>query len=339
MNNSFIINNIILIHIILISFSFIIIFFKSEISNYLKIIDYPDNNLKIHKLPTPRLGGIILFFYILPSLLIHYKINHIGLKDLIVLIILSITFFIVGLIDDRKLLSATYKSIILITLLLLIVPISNELIIEQINFRYLDLSINLKKAAIYFTIFSIFALYNAFNFTDGVNCVASSLGIFWITFIFLKSDNYTNFYYQSILVSLIIIFYFNYINKFFLGNSGTSLLSIIISLILIQEYKKNNIFCDEIFFILFLPGIDMIRISVQRIMSGNSPFLGDTNHIHHLMRILIKEKFIFLPYLLIAVTPILIYSFLIKNFYLVFALSFAMYFLIYLFLNNLKKSN
>jgi UDP-GlcNAc:undecaprenyl-phosphate GlcNAc-1-phosphate transferase len=334
-NNSYIL--LVFTHFILISIVCLIIFFKNKISTYLKIIDYPDNNLKIHQIPTPRLGGLILFFYTLPALLLNYQINTGGLKELIISLILFVVFFTVGLIDDRKLLSARYKSLVLLMILLLTIPLTNVLIVNTINFKNYDFYINLQQAAIFFTIFSIFALYNAYNFSDGVNCVASSLGIFWIIFVIIKSEDYLNIYYQAILISLIIIFYLNYTKKIFLGNSGSSIYSLIISLILIQEYKKNNIFCDEILFILFLPGTDMARISIQRIISGNSAFLGDNNHLHHLMRLVITEKFIFLAYILISIAPILIYNFLIKNFYLTFIFSIAIYFLIYFYLTNIKN--
>ena len=339
MNNLFNNNLYILLicaHIILICFVYFIIFFKDKISSYLKIVDYPDDNLKLHLFPTPCLGGLILLFYTLPALLLNYQINPGGLKELIISLILHVTFFTIGLVDDRNLLSASYKSFILFIILLLTIPLSNELIINKINFKSLDFYFNLQQAAIFFTIFSIFALYNAFNFSDGINCVATSLGIFWIIFIIIKSGNYSNIYYQAILISLIIILYFNYIEKIFLGNSGSSLCSVIISLILIREYKENNIFCDEILFILFLPGIDMIRLCIQRIMAKKSPFLGDNNHLHHLMRPVVKEKFIFLAYISISIIPILIYNFLIKNFYLTFSLSIVIYFIVYFYLTNQK---
>jgi UDP-GlcNAc:undecaprenyl-phosphate GlcNAc-1-phosphate transferase len=334
-NNTYI--SLICAHVVLISIVCLIIFFKNKISTNLKIIDYPDTNLKIHKLPTPSFGGLILFFYTLPALLINYQMNSGGLKELTISLILHVVFFTLGLIDDRKLLSVKYKSLILLIILLLFIPLSNELIVSKINFKNLDFQINLQQAAIFFTVFSIFALYNAFNFADGVNCVSAALGIFWITFVIIKSGDYSSIYYQAILISLIIIFYLNSKKKIFLGNSGSSLYSLIISLILIQEYKKNNIFCDEILFILFLPGIDMARISVQRIISGKSPFLGDNNHLHHLMRPIIKEKFIFLAYILISVAPILIYNFLIKNFYLTLALSVAIYFMTFFYLTHKKN--
>jgi UDP-GlcNAc:undecaprenyl-phosphate GlcNAc-1-phosphate transferase len=336
-NNLF--NTIAVSHVILISLALLIIFFKDKISSYLLIIDYPDGILKKHKSPTPRLGGLVLFFYILPAMFLNYTIYPTSNKNLIIALIIFIIYFFVGLLDDQKALSANKKSVILIFALFITIPLSNELIVDQINFKNLNISINLQNGAIFFTIFSIFALYNAFNFTDGKNGVASSLGIFWIIFIIIKSGNYLNFYYQSILISLIIILYFNVKKKIFLGNSGSNLYAIIISLILIQEYKNNNIFCDEIFFILFLPGIDMTRLTLQRTISGNSPFLGDNKHFHHLIGNLLKEKFIFLAYILISIIPILLYNFLIPNFFKVFALSVTMYFVIFFLLNRFKKSN
>ena len=71
-NNLF--NTIAVSHVILISLALLIILFKDKISSYLLIIDYPDGILKKHKSPTPRLGGLILFFYILPAMFLNYTI-------------------------------------------------------------------------------------------------------------------------------------------------------------------------------------------------------------------------------------------------------------------------
>ena len=321
--------DLIFFHLILVSLAFLLISYREKISSYLQIIDYPyNNNLKIHKLPIPRFGGIILFFYTFFALFLSSITNITSLKNLSITVIISIIYFFVGFIDDRNTLSANKKSAILISTLFLTIPLSNEFIINQINFKNLQYSINLQNGAIFFTIFSIFALYNAFNFSDGINGVAPSLGIFWIIFLIIKTSDYTNFYYQSIFISLVIILYFNIKKKIFLGNSGTNLYSILISLILIQENKNNNIFCDEIFFILFLPGIDMARLTIERILSGNSPFKGDKKHFHHLLRNLIAEKYIFLVYIFISILPIFIYNFIIQNFYLLFVFIITSYFII-----------
>ena len=120
-------------HIILISFALLIIFFKEKISLYLRIIDYPDVSIKIHQLPTPRLGGVVLFSYALPALLLNHIIYPTGYKNLILIVIISIIFFFVGLVDDQKSLSANKKSLILIATLFITLPLSNELIINQIK--------------------------------------------------------------------------------------------------------------------------------------------------------------------------------------------------------------
>jgi UDP-N-acetylmuramyl pentapeptide phosphotransferase/UDP-N-acetylglucosamine-1-phosphate transferase len=83
----------------------------------------------------------------------------------------------------------------------------------------------------------------------------------------------------------------------------------------------------------------MIRVIVQRLYSGNSPFVGDNNHFHHLISKLIKEKYIFIFYTIFSIAPILIYSFLIKNFYTTVIFSVTIYLVIFVLLKKIKKIN
>ena len=327
-------------HLFLAFISFSIIFFAEKIARTLKIIDYPDNIRKTHDRPTAQLGGIILFCYIIPAHFIEFFFfkNTYGLMYFSITLIIYLVFFLVGLRDDQKSMSPTTKIWILLTTLFITLPTFQTLIIDKIAFKNLSYVINLHGASIYFTIFAIFALYNALNFADGSNGIAGSLGIFWILFLIIKSNNFSNFYYQAILFSLLIFLYFNVKKKLFLGNSGSGLLSSIIALLLIKEYKSNNIFCDEIFLILFLPGIDMIRITFQRISEGLSPFSADKQHFHHYLekKNFIKKEFVFLIYITLSILPILVYTYFSKNFYLVSVVSIITYFVIFFLLK--KKS-
>ena len=74
-------------------------------------------------------------------------------------------------------------------------------------------------------------------------------------------------------------------NMLFLGDGGVYLLGIILSASLIYEHNvyRNIIFVDEIFMLLFLPGLDLIRLTITRLLKGKNPFYGDRNHIHHLL--------------------------------------------------------
>ena len=116
----------------------------------------------------------------------------------------------------------------------------------------------------------------------------------------------------------------------FLGDNGVYVMSTILITSIIYEHNvyKNFIYADEIFFLLLLPGIDLIRLTVVRLINGKNPFYGDRNHIHHLMikRYSLLITNIFLIFL--SILPILLYN----NFHLSFYAIFSIFLIIYVFL-------
>ena len=77
----------------------------------------------------------------------------------------------------------------------------------------------------------------------------------------------------------------NYKNYLFLGDSGIYLLSSIASFIFINEYNvfKTILYADEIFVLMMVPGVDMVRLVIFRVLKRKNPFKGDRNHLHHLL--------------------------------------------------------
>ena len=47
--------------------------------------------------------------------------------------------------------------------------------------------------------------------------------------------------------------------------------------------------CEQIFFILILPGIDMFRVFLVRILNKKNPFKADNQHFHNLIAKKIKN--------------------------------------------------
>ena len=82
---------------------------------------------------------------------------------------------------------------------------------------------------------------------------------------FLKRNNYRAIF--QLIITLAILLIFNVRNKLFLGNNGVNFLSIFLSLLIIKIYNvdNNNIYCDEIFLLMLIPGIDASRVTLQRI--------------------------------------------------------------------------
>jgi len=111
-----------------------------------------------------------------------------------------------------------------------------------------------------------------------------------------------------------IFIFFNIKNKIFLGDSGVYLSSSILSYILIRGYYISGILSPEIILIiLLLPGIDMLRIFFERVLNKKNPFLGDRNHLHHLLqKKLSNTKIIFFFIIFLVLGNIMINS---LNFY------------------------
>ena len=151
--------------------------------------------------------------------------------------------------------------------------------------------------------------------------------------IFLNGE--INLFIISVIICLATILIPNLLSKIFIGNSGVSLVSIILSVLVIDFYNNGIIFFDEIILIFFLPIIDAARITIERIINGKSPFESDKNHFHHLLSKIINKNFIFLVYLLISMMPFMITKINMPTHYSLF-----LFILLYLFfLYFLKNKN
>ena len=84
----------------------------------------------------------------------------------------------------------------------------------------------------------------------------------------------------------------NYQNKVFIGDGGCYLISALVGCSFIYQYKNfNNIlFGDQIFIILLIPSLDMLRLFIVRIIKKKHPFKGDLKHLHHMINDFFKNK-------------------------------------------------
>tara|TARA_B100001248_G_scaffold261259_1_gene251844 strand:+ start:2405 stop:3397 length:993 start_codon:yes stop_codon:yes gene_type:complete len=260
----------------------------NKIKKLMPLNDKPDKKLKIHKQNVPLLGGIFIFFnyFVLSvlSLIIETPfINFSTTREYASILLFVSLFFLVGLFDDKYNAKPFSKILILIFISFLVVLMNDNLIIKNITLSFYDKNIFLFNFAIFFTIFSIIILVNALNFYDGINCQSILFFIAIFAFLYFSFDQ--NLFYLLNIIILSMLFILNLKNKLFLGDSGIYLLGAVLSFSLIYEYNinKNFLKADDIFVLLMLPGFDLLRLSLTRILSGRNAFVGDRNHIHHLL--------------------------------------------------------
>lgn len=336
--------NLNMIFVILALLNLILVLNLSKFSKILNIYDIPDGKLKLHKKKTPIIGGIILVINF--SVIFFYQIfflkNFLSLKleifhslELLSLIILIYSYFFLGLYDDKYNLKPLKKLFLSILIILITVVINKNLIITNFTLSFYDSRVFFENSSIIFTIFCILILINALNFYDGVN--GQSCLIFFVFFTYLLFVGNLNSFYLFCIILIFIVMYLNFQNMLFLGDSGVYLLSIILSISLIYEYNihKNIVNADEIFFLLLLPGFDLLRLTINRSLNSKNPFLGDRQHIHHLL--IDKYSLVYTNIILffLSILPIGLFIFLNLNFFL----TFSVFFIIYVFLIKFLKSS
>jgi UDP-GlcNAc:undecaprenyl-phosphate GlcNAc-1-phosphate transferase len=309
----------------------IIIFINFEkLSKKLNFFDEPNSKRKIHYKPVANIGGIIIFINIVALVIYQIFIQQEKTYLLILLPFISL-ILLIGLIDDRKDLNPNLKILLFTVIIFILIFQNKNYLITNLQMSFLEKKIEFGIISYFFTIFCFLAFINSINMFDGINLHTSIYASF-VVIIFLLKNQFVDLC-VAILIPILFFTYFNYKNRCFIGNNGTYLLSFIFSCLFISSYNKSYLFLpEEIFLIMFLPGVELIRLTFSRLLKKKHPFKADKNHVHHLLlhkysfkkTILISSFFVLMPYLIAQIFNnnylIIISIFILAYFYLIYFL-------------------
>lgn len=328
---------------VLLIFNFFLFKFNHYISNKIDLFDYPDNKRKLHKKKTSLTGGIFLFANLI-IFISFLNIDNFQLtsqfiqnkRELVSFILLMTSLFIIGLYDDKYDLNPFKKLFLSAFFIFLCLLIDESLIIRELNFFTGNYSIKLFGLSIPFTVLSFLLFLNALNMFDGID-LQVPIYVFLLFIYFLIFKNIEEIIF--ILPVMLFIIYFNFKKKLFLGDSGTNFLATLLSYIIIKYYNFETeiIYCDEIFFLMLIPGLDMLRLFIFRIFMGKNPFLSDNRHLHHLYLKNFSQNFTFSIIQIHIFIPILIFSFFNNLLFFLLFISIIIYFFSIFFLKIKNK--
>ena len=322
---------------------FFILYKKREIiTKKFNLIDYPDKIRKLHKVKTPLIGGSLILFSIIYLVIVDqlFMVNNNYISKIIIILL---PIFIMGLLDDIYNLSPIRKSIFLTFLLLLFLYFNKEFLLTKLYFddfkkNYLFNDV----ASIFLTTFCLLLLINAFNMSDGINGLAHSIAILWLVILILLFNLNITFYFITLIIFISLIF--NYKGKYFLGNSGSSLLGSFIGLLTIYLYNsdlnhENIVSVEKIVLIFLIPGLDMLRLFIIRISNKKSPFFGDLKHFHHLLISSLHLNKVIIYYLLLILWPFIFLEFYKTKYFFIFLLQTIIFCFLVSFFKNKKFKN
>lgn len=280
-------NNFFLLYFILLN---VLIFFNyKRISKLLNIYDIP-NERKFHKENTPLLGGIIIFinlvFFSFFYFLDFYKLEKFSYffsnNQFLIFFLSTFSIFLLGSLDDKYNFNPNLKLFLLTVIISLTLLFDNSLIIDNLIFSFIDYNLTLGKYSFIFTLICFLLYINACNMYDGTNLQSTSY--FLILLFYLMIIGVNNNFLNVLLIILLLIFILNKSGKIFMGDSGVYTMSFIFGYILVKMYNfDNKLSSDLIFILMMLPGVDMFRLFILRILSKKNPFSPDRKHIHHLL--------------------------------------------------------
>jgi UDP-GlcNAc:undecaprenyl-phosphate/decaprenyl-phosphate GlcNAc-1-phosphate transferase len=325
--------------IFLLIINFMIIYNYEKISNIINIFDHPDQYRKSHLKKTPLIGGIFIYvnFLIYFIFIVFFQNYYDDYKDLILftkssfnnLFLFSTLIFLVGLYDDKKNLNASLKFSIFIILVYYLLTLNNELIIEYIYFSSLNYTIFLHNFSIFFTVLCFLLFINASNMFDGMDLQLGPYFIF--IFILFFTELELNLLSLVFLISLFSFCFLNFNSKVFIGNSGAYFISFLIAYIFILQNNLNmKISVEEIFLIMSIPGLDMFRVFLHRLVKKKNPFSGDRNHLHHYLMQKYSLRISQILLLIINIAPFFAYQ--IFESIIIFGITVLFYFLLYFYL-------
>ncbi|MFA6435465.1 MAG: MraY family glycosyltransferase [Elusimicrobiales bacterium] len=256
-------------------------------------VDMPDER-KIHNAPVPRIGGLAVYAAFLLTVLRNQQFS----TELWGILLGGTMIFALGFVDDRRPLSAGVR---------LFWQVAASLAVAVFG---LHLSFPLKlpfgyPVSILLSVIWLVGITNAFNFMDGIDGLASSMGaVCALLFLGLgwNSDQYALSFMSAALAGACTGFLG--INwrpaRAFLGDSGSTFIGFILGcLALYGSWATNNpvVAISTPLLVLGIPIFDIIYTTVSRIRNGSVTdvrgwleYTGKDHFHHRLMHLGLKVE-------------------------------------------------
>jgi len=246
------------------------------------VLDYPDER-KIHTKPVPLLGGVAVCIAFLVAVL-----RNLHFSDPLIGIILGGTIMLImGVVDDVRGLSAGVRLTVQILATFVIIKYG-------VMLTFMPNVLWGRVAEIVLTIIWVVGITNALNFIDGMDGLATGLGIICFLSFFIIALQ-TNQSYLGLLTIALIGSCLGFLRynfkpaKVFLGDAGSNFMGFTLAgLAIMGEWAEGNVVKLSIpILVLGVPIFDIIYTTAARIKKGEVSNFKEwikytgRDHFHH----------------------------------------------------------
>ena len=258
----------------------------------------------------PAFGGISFYILFLVSFVVaSFKHFETGTTQMIGILVASSLGFMIGLADDAYNTKPLMKFLgqVLCGVILVVTGTTINLFDNEI------LNIGL-------TIFWVIGMMNSINMLDNMDAITTSVSIFvCLTALFLiiidtnLHVNHKTFFIICLVQvgALIGFLYFNWNpSRMYMGDTGSQFLGVLLAAIGIvffwngSDQNGEHIFSKRVLsavIVFILPIVDTTTVTINRLMRGQSPFVGGRDHTtHHLSYAGLTDRHVAIVFMAIA---------------------------------------
>lgn len=253
-------------------------------------IDIPRDARRMHKKPTPRIGGLAIVFGFLVAT-VCFAFPYCDKRELLGILLGMVIIVAMGIVDDCKALPALFKFVIQIISALVVIYIGGIKISVFTNpniFSSNPYWVLPEWLSIVLTVIWIVFITNAVNFIDGLDGLAAGVSAIMsisLVFISLRAGEISIAILGIALMGSCFGFLpFNFNPaKIFMGDTGSTFLGFMLATLSIQGmFKSYAVISFAVpLLILGLPLFDASFAMIRRILRGESPMTADRGHLHH----------------------------------------------------------
>lgn len=250
-------------------------------------IDVPRDERRVHKVPTPRLGGLAIFLGFMAGLLYLTDID----SRLFGVLTGAAIIVVMGFFDDIKPLPAKFK--FAVQVIAAAIAIHSGVRIESVNnpLSFIFKDSQYIKFGIWsypLTLVWIVGVTNAINLVDGLDGLAAGISTISAVTLLIAAVS-TGQGFAAMLAAIVagstigfLPYNFNPA-KIFMGDTGALFLGYMLSVISVMGVLKSAAVFSILvpIFAIGLPIFDTLFAMIRRALSGKPMMEADKGHLHH----------------------------------------------------------
>ena len=259
----------------------------------MRLLDHPDGGRKKHHKSIPLGGGIAVLVGFVGTLIAMLLLSESVDRELLSDPLFTIGFVgscigicVLGVVDDRFAVRGRQK--LAGQLVVASGLIGSGMLITKVHFLGVDVSLGI--VAVPFTLFWLLAAINAVNLIDGVDGLATSVGVVLSLGVAAMAVSTGHKVDAMLAVALAgalagFLFYNSPPASIFLGDAGSMLIGLILGVLSIRCCLKGpaTAVMAAPIALLSIPFFDVTMAILRRKLTGRSIYAADRSHFHHFL--------------------------------------------------------